>query len=87
MPQQQQDSDPVKAALASAHKFMNDQAKSPIGTRNDYKVAHGMRIASGAAKPPAAPAAASPASEGPGLGAELHEKMSNVKAYEDKTPQ
>jgi len=87
MPQQQQDSDPVKAALESAHKFMNDQAKSPIGTRNDYKMAHNMRVSSGAAKPPAAPEPAKPANEGPGLGAELHEKMSNVKSYEDKTPQ
>jgi hypothetical protein len=84
MPQQQQDSDPVKAALASAHKFMNDQANSPIGTRNDYKMAHNMRISSGAAKPPAAPA---PAAAGPGLGGELHAKMANVKEYEDKVPQ
>jgi hypothetical protein len=86
MPQQQQDSDPVKAALASAHKFMNDQAKSPIGTRNDYKMAHNMRISSGAAKPPAAPAPA-PKAEAPGLGDELHAKMANVKEYEDKTQQ
>jgi hypothetical protein len=84
MPQQQQDSDPVKAALASAHKFMNDQASSSIGTRNDYKVAHNARVASGAAK---APAAAAPSSAGPGLGDELHAKMGNVKEYEDKTPQ
>jgi hypothetical protein len=84
MPQQQQDSDPVKAALASAHKFMNDQAKSPIGTRNDYKMAHNMRVSSGAAKPPAAPA---PVAAGPSLGGELHAKMANVKEYEDKVPQ
>jgi hypothetical protein len=87
MPQQQQDSDPVKAALASAHKFMNDQAKSPIGTRNDYKMAHNMRVSSGAAKAPAAPAAAASSSAGPGLGAELHAKMANVKEYVDKTQQ
>lgn len=83
MPQQQQDSDPVKAALASAHKFMNDQASSSIGTRNDYKMAHNVRISSGAAKPPAAPAPAA----GPSLGGELHAKMANVKEYEDKVPQ